>query len=131
VSLSRTIRPSLSRWTLLFLALALSVFAWGLKYKLSLYDPPQAQSHSMPEAKLLSKNELPSIANDVLLKGVTGFGRGMQFLLNHLYFLVLLLVSPYVVALVRLSILDLRRPGILALFDSWPAFSFRPPPVLS
>jgi hypothetical protein len=33
------------------------VFAWGLQYKLSLYDPPQATSHLIPQAKLLSKNE--------------------------------------------------------------------------
>jgi hypothetical protein len=40
------------------------VFAWGLKYKLSLYDPPQAVSRHMPAAKLLAGKEqitLPSI----------------------------------------------------------------------
>jgi hypothetical protein len=40
-----------------FLGLALSVFTWGLGYKLSLYDPPQSSSHQVPQAKLLSKNE--------------------------------------------------------------------------
>lgn len=38
-------------------ALGICVFAWGLKYKLSLYDPPHALSHHMPEAKLLSGRE--------------------------------------------------------------------------
>jgi hypothetical protein len=33
------------------------VFAWGLKYKLSLYDPPHALSHRMPAAKLLTGKE--------------------------------------------------------------------------
>ena len=33
------------------------VFAWGLKYKLSLYDPPQSISHHMPAAKLLAGKE--------------------------------------------------------------------------
>jgi hypothetical protein len=37
--------------------LALCVFAWGLKYKLSLYDPPHAASHHMAAAKLLSGKE--------------------------------------------------------------------------
>lgn len=37
--------------------LGVCVFAWGLKYKLSLYDPPQAVSHEMPAAKLLTGRE--------------------------------------------------------------------------
>lgn len=44
--------------TLACVALAFCLFAWGLQYKLSLYDPPQAASHHIPTAKLLSKNEL-------------------------------------------------------------------------
>jgi hypothetical protein len=44
------------------------VFLWGLQYKLSLYDPPQAASHhQVPIAKLLSKNELSSTENDSTL----------------------------------------------------------------
>jgi hypothetical protein len=42
---------------LAFLGLATCVFSWGLQYKLSLYDPPQAPSHQIPSAKLLSRNE--------------------------------------------------------------------------
>ncbi|HEX4308412.1 MAG TPA: hypothetical protein VHZ25_00220 [Acidobacteriaceae bacterium] len=37
--------------------LGLCVFAWGLKYKLSLYDPPHSISHHIPAAKLLSGKE--------------------------------------------------------------------------
>lgn len=40
-----------------YVGLAIFVFTWGLQYKLSLYDPPQATSHQIPQAKLLSKNE--------------------------------------------------------------------------
>ena len=40
-----------------YLSLAVCVFAWGLQYKLSLYDPPHASSHQIPQAKLLSRNE--------------------------------------------------------------------------
>jgi hypothetical protein len=39
----------------------LAVFSWGLQYKLSLYDPPQAVSHTMPEAKLLNKDERATV----------------------------------------------------------------------
>jgi hypothetical protein len=42
---------------LAFLGLSICVFAWGLQYKLSLYDPAQATSHQNPQAKLLSRNE--------------------------------------------------------------------------
>jgi hypothetical protein len=35
------------------------VFAWGLRYKLSLYDPPHSISHRMPAAKLLTSRERP------------------------------------------------------------------------
>jgi hypothetical protein len=38
-------------------ALAISVFSWGLGYKLSLYAPHQSNAHHIIQAKLLSKNE--------------------------------------------------------------------------
>jgi hypothetical protein len=44
--------------------LGVCVFAWGLRYKLSLYDPPNSVSHRMPAAKLLAgreTSELPSL----------------------------------------------------------------------
>jgi hypothetical protein len=40
----------------------LCVFAWGLQYKLSLYDPPHAISHRMPAAKLLTGKERPEVS---------------------------------------------------------------------
>ena len=45
--------------------LGFCVFAWGLRYKLSLYDPPHSVSRHMPEAKLVAgKERLPvSIIN--------------------------------------------------------------------
>ena len=53
---SSTRRPRFSRFTLCLLGLAFCVFTWGLQYKLSLYDPPQAASHSsFHSAKLLSR----------------------------------------------------------------------------
>jgi hypothetical protein len=57
-----TNRRILSWAGLAFLCLAFSVFSWGTGYKLSLYDPPQSESHKIPQAKLLSKNEQTNIA---------------------------------------------------------------------
>ena len=42
----------LATWGLVF-----CVFAWGLQYKLSLYDPTPPASHQVPQAKLLSRDE--------------------------------------------------------------------------
>lgn len=57
-----------SLWVILgSLGLAACVFAWGLEYKLSLYDPPQAASHRIPQAKLLSRDERSGIAEGPLL----------------------------------------------------------------
>jgi hypothetical protein len=60
----KTHQVNFRRLSLTFLSLALCVFAWGLQYKLSLYDPPQAVSHQVPQAKLLSKNEWSPTAVD-------------------------------------------------------------------
>ena len=49
------------------LGLAVSVFAWGMQYKLSLYDPPASASHKIPEAKLLARDERSGIAEGPLV----------------------------------------------------------------
>lgn len=41
--------------------LGVCVFAWGLRYKLSLYDSPHAIGRRMPEAKLLTGKERTAI----------------------------------------------------------------------
>jgi hypothetical protein len=57
VDCSKKSRPFHPLGVIAFLGLAVCVFAWGLQYKLSLYDPPQAASHQVPIAKLLSQDE--------------------------------------------------------------------------
>jgi hypothetical protein len=52
---------------LAFLGLAFCVFAWGLQYKLSLYDPLQTASHQIPKAKLLSRDEQSSTVDSPLI----------------------------------------------------------------
>ena len=49
------------------IGLAFCLFTWGLQYKLSLYDPPEAASHHVPTAKLLSKNEQSSSTESPLV----------------------------------------------------------------
>jgi hypothetical protein len=44
--------------------LALAVFGWGVRYKLSLYDPPGSISTHMTHAKLLSQKERPTSSNN-------------------------------------------------------------------
>jgi hypothetical protein len=43
--------------------LVLAVFGWGVKYKISLYDPPGSISSHMSHAKLLSQKERPVSSN--------------------------------------------------------------------
>src|ERR1035437_4967809 len=60
-------RPFGLSGSLAFLGLAFCVFAWGLQYKLSLYDPPQTASHQIPKAKLLSRDDQSSTAESPLV----------------------------------------------------------------
>ena len=57
------------------MGLAFSVFAWGLQYKLSLYEPSQAAFHQILKAKLLSENERSVIAECPLAVGTKTFTR--------------------------------------------------------
>ena len=113
-----------SDWMMVAIALlALAVFSWGVRYKLSLYNP---NAH-MSAAKLLSQRERPAtsetvkLATDPLINSepVTFFALAMG------------------VALAGLCILDASLP----LKDAWHQeqtpkqpeqafFFFRPPPVL-
>lgn len=60
--------------TFLLVTLTVAVFAWGLQYKLSLYDLPHSIDHNMPQAKLLSNQEragytLPAPVSEALAPG--------------------------------------------------------------
>jgi hypothetical protein len=60
-------RPFSRMGTSACIGLAFCLFTWGLQYKLSLYDPPEAASHHVPTAKLLSKNEQSSSTESPLV----------------------------------------------------------------
>jgi hypothetical protein len=123
------VRPP--RSSSLLLCLALFVFAWGLQYKLSLYDPPQSQSHSIPAAKLLSKNERAGVVENLLERSTDVGGRGKHSVLSQVYVLFVLTLGPGG-AIARRS--GARRPEEFVASSSYTgltAFFFRPPPTLS
>lgn len=125
-----TNRARFSRLDLLLLGVALSVFAWGLQYKLSLYDSPQSSSREVVQAKLLSKDENSSPGGELV--GVAlraaAFARGaaLETLLIAAFLLLLCLQSPASTP-VREAVGD--RPGPQRPYWGLPAFFFRPPPI--
>jgi hypothetical protein len=86
------------------------VFAWGLRYKLSLYDPPHSITRHMPAAKLLTGNERRAVAA-VDLRPASG-----------------LPVLAFLGALV-FSVLFFRRPRLIPAFGSSALFPARRPAV--
>ncbi len=71
-------RRSLRACAFGLILLGVCIFAWGLNYKLSLYDPPHAPSHRIPVAKLLygeKRTTLPELD----LRHVTDLSRLLPF----------------------------------------------------
>ena len=131
MSLSHTNRLHLSRLSFVFLGLAIAVFAWGLQYKLSLYDAPGSTSRQIPEAKLLSGNEQSAAVESPLMKsanGSPGVTPGLLFTVLT-SFLVGLGIAFEPVAY-RVS-QERTRPWCVARRSGMAAFFFRPPPVLA
>lgn len=131
MSLRLSSRRGLLSWTFLLLGLSVAVFAWGLKYKLSLYDPPQSISHSIPAAKLLSKDERASGAADL---GPATADRTSEVShlgsLQSIYFLVILVMSwSFLLAETRLRWPDFSLTRFVP-YVGLAIFSFRPPPTL-
>ena len=131
VTAGSTRRTFLSRCTFLLLGLAFCVFNWGLQYKLSLYDPPQAVSHEMPQAKLLSKDEQSLTGRRLLANDFGSSDKALGSVSDCLVFALLLaLALPRLLELsgryrpIDPSIRPFRRASLTAFF-------FRPPPVLA
>jgi hypothetical protein len=79
--------------TLVCVALAFCLFAWGLQYKLSLYDPPKAASHHVPTAKLLSKNEQSSSTEIPLVVRTRTSTRVIYTVPTAVFFILLVVLS--------------------------------------
>jgi hypothetical protein len=112
-----------------FLGLAISVFLWGLQYKLSLYDPPSAASHHIPTAKLLSKNERSSSAESPMVVRTKASTIVIYTIPTAVFFILLLIASVLNLPLVgqreqlASRLWHLRRVCLRTSF-------VRPPPVL-
>jgi hypothetical protein len=125
-----TARPKLSSFAFVFVGLSLAVFTWGLQYKLSLYDPPQAASHRMVEAKLLSKNEQTTVSDRAL---ASNFKAAVSEWSASGY--PVFVLSLVVLACLRRPSaphegLDADRPWRIRRRASMDPFFFRPPPAL-
>jgi hypothetical protein len=114
-----------SHWMIVTIAmLALAVFSWGVRYKLSLYNP----AAHMSAAKLLSQQERPATVESARLAAdpavnpelVTFFALAMGVMLAWLWSLKPVFSPRIVRHQVRLP----RRPGHTFFF-------FRPPPFLA
>lgn len=117
-------------FNLVFFWLAISVFSWGLQYKLSLYDPPKSSSHQIPSAKLLSKDEQAARVDSPLISKAKISLKAFPVVLSGVLFFLL-----------ALNLSNSSSPGQdkrescpvwrLCRQASMNVFFFRPPPVLS
>jgi hypothetical protein len=105
--------------------LGVCVFAWGLRYKLSLYSPPHSIARCMPAAKLLTGKERPAIPAVDLQRSA-----------NDGHLAMVALVGLALVALTRAQLAASRSSQLLApaagrlltaCMVRGPAFT-RPPP---
>jgi hypothetical protein len=128
VKFSDTYRPRLCRLSFVFIGLAISVFTWGLQYKLSLYYPKHSTYYQMPEAKLLSRNE-QSLATDRLMmstaKAPTEIVRSGLF--TRTLFVWVLGLLP--ISGATRTETEHTRPWLVSLSTRLNAFFFRPPPT--
>ena len=108
--------------------LGVCVFAWGLRYKLSLYTPPDSASRCMPAAKLLTNRDrsvqpaiqLRPASDSGVPAGLTGFVLALLGAAGFYRKPGFRAVAP--VAPMGLAIFRVQR--------SFP-FSIRPPPAVS
>lgn len=122
------IRTGGLRFPVLFLGVGLCVFVWGLRYKLSLYDPPHAVSHNIPTAKILSRDDLPES-----LKPAVRPADGGKFAAPQLLPMLLFAMVPLSVARTRrfppLAAPQLPSRARILECAGLGSFLFRPPPA--
>ena len=114
-----------SHWMIVTIAmLALAVFSWGVRYKVSLYNP----ANHMSAAKLLSQRERPTtvesaklVADPVVLPGV----RSLIAVARDVVLAALWSLKPVFLAK------SADHPTQLPKQPSHTFFFFRPPPVPS
>ncbi len=114
---------------LAFLGLAVCIFAWGLQYKLSLYDSPQTATHQVPKAKLLSSNEQSRTAK-IPLVDQTKASNSVFRVVVAIFSVILLLASGQLIPLAGQSAQWSNRSWRLHLSSFLSDLFVRPPPVL-
>ncbi len=107
------------------LILALSVFGWGVQYKISLYDLPDSPSTVVPQAKLLSPKERPISVQASVAEPIP---QPQSLLLPALLFATVL-VGDYAIIVRGMRKVDIGRHDTRRHIGSV-FFSFRPPPVV-
>jgi hypothetical protein len=128
---SPTRSHAFSRFAFAFLGLAIAVFAWGLQYKLSLYDPPQAASRTMPQAKLLSREQQNAeVESPFAQSDETAMGTACAAVFSLLFF-GFFLFTDLTAPLSALKQQEADRPWRLRQAASLNPFFFRPPPRLA
>jgi hypothetical protein len=110
VDLWRIDRRTLSWCRVALPWLALCVFTWGVQYKLSLYDPPQAVSHQMPQAKLLSREQRATSDENPLLMSSKATNRATRATLAGRFSFFLLAPSLLSTPALRRSQFEENRP---------------------
>jgi len=115
------------RLSVLLVMLGTCVFFWGLAYKLSLYDTQGPTLHSIPEAKLLSRNEDPN-ATDSLRLCLAGTDASQVGLIFCTLLLLLLGTARTIRSVSPGTAPDLPRPQFRFILS---ALFFRPPPIHS
>jgi len=114
------------------MGLALSVFFWGLGYKLSLYNVHRLNSHTIPRASLLSRNEDPAVKDTAFLRG-SAFANDPDGL-AIVALSTTLLFSLFLLEITLQSLTGLRQPEVSRFWHirfcaSLTTFFFRPPPA--
>lgn len=121
-----------SLWrSLVFLGLTLTVSAWGLQYKLSLYHSPHDASRRMPHAKLLSRNEQAIEPDGPLTSSVKAVPRHISAILPAVLPFFWVGLNFFREAACAEDGPDSSRPQRVRSFASLSAFFFRPPPPVA
>jgi hypothetical protein len=113
------------------IGLSLLVFAWGLGYKLSLYDSPQSESHKIPQAKLLSKNETALVAQSPLLSDTKAPSEVIRAVLSGVLLFLVLAHRVLNASESSLQDSDVNQSWHLHYRAGLNFFFVLPPPVLS
>lgn len=109
------------------LFLAIAVFGWGIKYKLSLYDAPGSVSTHIAQAKLLSQKERPFMGSAMDSAHVLPPPIPQPSVFYPVLLAVVLVCGLRFVRTAKITVGDSRQQRCA----SSSFFSFRPPPVLA